>query len=51
MRKLYLDLDGVIADFDRYFPELFNLDHRGMAGATLRAIEDEWRYSHHAVPA
>lgn len=28
---VYLDLDGVMADFDAYFPALFGIDHRGMA--------------------
>ena len=30
--RLYLDLDGVMADFDHHFPATFNLDHRSMAG-------------------
>lgn len=30
-RTLYLDLDGVMADFDRAFPAVFGLDHRDMA--------------------
>lgn len=30
-QTLYLDLDGVMADFDRAFPELFGLDHRELA--------------------
>lgn len=30
MRKLYLDLDGVMADFDAHFPALFGVDHREM---------------------
>ncbi len=31
MRKLFLDLDGVMADFDGAFPAEFGLDHRTMA--------------------
>lgn len=31
MPRLYLDLDGVMADFDAHFPATFGLDHRGMA--------------------
>lgn len=27
---VYLDLDGVMADFDSHFPALFGVDHRGM---------------------
>lgn len=30
-RKLFLDLDGVMADFDAHFPAVFGLDHRGLA--------------------
>jgi len=30
MRLLYLDLDGVMADFDAHFPALFGVDHREM---------------------
>lgn len=29
--RIYLDLDGVMADFDAHFPATFGLDHRGMA--------------------
>ena len=28
--RLYLDLDGVMADFDAHFPALFGVDHRQM---------------------
>lgn len=28
---VYLDLDGVMADFDAHFPATFGLDHRSMA--------------------
>lgn len=28
--RLYLDLDGVMADFDAHFPALFGVDHRAM---------------------
>lgn len=28
--RLYLDLDGVMADFDAHFPATFGLDHRAM---------------------
>ena len=30
-RRIYLDLDGVMADFDAHFPATFGLDHRDMA--------------------
>jgi 5'-nucleotidase len=30
-KRLYLDLDGVMADFDANFPATFGLDHRSMA--------------------
>jgi 5'-nucleotidase len=30
-RRLYLDLDGVMADFDAHFPATFGLDHKSMA--------------------
>ena len=35
--RLYLDLDGVMADFDAYFPQLFGVDHRGMADDAMWA--------------
>ena len=31
MKRIYLDLDGVMADFDGTFPALFGQDHRAMA--------------------
>lgn len=30
-KRLYLDLDGVMADFDAHFPATFGLDHKSMA--------------------
>lgn len=33
--RLYLDLDGVMADFDRHFRETFGLDNRSLAEAAL----------------
>lgn len=38
IRRLYLDLDGVMADFDAYFPALFGLDHRSMADDAMWKI-------------
>ena len=35
--RLYLDLDGVMADFDSQFPALFGVDHKSMLD------EDMWR--------
>ena len=29
--RLYLDLDGVMADFDAHFPDVFGLDHKSLA--------------------
>jgi 5'-nucleotidase len=29
-RRIFLDLDGVMADFDAHFPALFGVTHRGM---------------------
>lgn len=34
---LYLDLDGVMADFDAHFPATFGLDHRGLADDAMWA--------------
>lgn len=33
--RLYLDLDGVMADFDAHFPATFGLDHKSMADAAM----------------
>lgn len=35
--RLYLDLDGVMADFDHHFPATFSLDHRSLAGDEIWA--------------
>lgn len=37
-RRLYLDLDGVMADFDAHFPEQFGLDHRSLADDAMWKI-------------
>lgn len=34
-RQLYLDLDGVMADFDRHFFDLFGMESRNLNDATL----------------
>ncbi len=36
-RHLYLDLDGVMADFDAHFPAAFGTDHRAMADDAMWA--------------
>lgn len=38
MKNLYLDLDGVMADFDRAFPETFGVSHVDMPKPEM------WRY-------
>lgn len=35
--RVYLDLDGVMADFDAHFPATFGLDHRDMADDAMWA--------------
>lgn len=35
MTKIFLDLDGVMADFDGAFPKVFGLDHKGMADEAM----------------
>jgi 5'-nucleotidase len=35
MRQIYLDLDGVMADFDRHFFDLFGMKSEGLDDATL----------------
>ena len=37
-QKLYLDLDGVMADFDAHFPAQFGLDHKGLADDAMWEI-------------
>jgi 5'-nucleotidase len=34
-RRLYLDLDGVMADFDKHFYDLFGMESRNLDDATL----------------
>lgn len=36
---LYLDLDGVMADFDAHFPATFGLDHRGLGAVSCSEID------------
>lgn len=38
MKQLYLDLDGVMADFDAYFPERFGVSHIDMPKKEM------WKY-------
>ncbi len=52
MRRIYLDLDGVMADFDKSFTDTFGVDHRnGMPKKEM------WQYVHskdsffHDLPA
>jgi hypothetical protein len=35
MRKVFVDLDGVLADFDGTFPKLFGFDHRTVEDAVM----------------
>jgi len=35
MRQIYLDLDGVMADFDRHFLELFGMESKDLDDPTL----------------
>lgn len=37
MPNIYVDLDGVLADFDAHFPEVFGLSHQGMADDAMWA--------------
>jgi 5'-nucleotidase len=37
-KRLYLDLDGVMADFDAHFPAIFGVDHRGLADDDMWAV-------------
>lgn len=34
-RRLFLDLDGVMADFDAHFPAVFGLDHKSLADEAM----------------
>lgn len=36
--RVFLDLDGVMADFDAHFPATFNLSHKGMADDEMWGI-------------
>lgn len=38
MNRIFLDLDGVMADFDRAFPERFGVSHEGMPKKEM------WKY-------
>lgn len=42
---VYLDLDGVMADFDAHFPAIFGIDHKSMADDAMWAtINDHPSY-------
>lgn len=38
MKRIYIDLDGVLADFDYFFPTLFGVNHKDLLD------EDMWKY-------
>ena len=38
--NLYLDLDGVVADFDNYFRDYFQKDHKQMDDSEMWALID-----------
>lgn len=40
MKRVFLDLDGVMADFDAHFPATFGIDHRELPDETM------WRMIH-----